>query len=186
MRMKKPYSIAPELSVSQWFNTDEDLSLRRLRGEVVVVEAFQMLCPGCVSHGLPQAQRIQQTFGRDLTVLGLHTVFEHHAAMTPTSLEAFLHEYRISFPVGVDAHQSSIDTPITMQRYQLQGTPSLIVIDRAGRLRTQAFGHHDDLTLGALLGRLLDEPAPDQDTSTCSPDGCVVPTPADPIGGQDH
>jgi hypothetical protein len=38
----------------------------------------------------------------DPQVIGLHTVFEHYAAMTPASLEAFIHEYRLSFPIGVD------------------------------------------------------------------------------------
>ena len=37
-----------------------------------MIEAFQMLCPGCVSHGLPQAQRIQHAFGDAVAVLGLH------------------------------------------------------------------------------------------------------------------
>ena len=95
---------APELAVTRWFNTLDNPTLADLRGEVVVIETFQMLCPGCVSHGLPQAKRIQQNFGDDITLLGLHTVFEHHDAMTPVSLEAFLHEYQITFPVGVDAH----------------------------------------------------------------------------------
>ena len=82
----------------------------------MVIEAFQMLCPGCVSHGLPQAKRIQHAFGDDVTVLGLHCVFEHHEAMTPVSLEAFLHEYRITFPVGVDAHDPGVALPVTMGR----------------------------------------------------------------------
>lgn len=151
---------APELAVSQWFNTESDITLEGLLGDVVVVEAFQMLCPGCVSHGLPQAQRIQSAFGDDVTVLGLHTVFEHHNAMTPVSLEAFLHEYRISFPVGVDAAQEGSDTPVTMQRYRLRGTPSLLVIDRAGNIRSSAFGQPEDLQVGALLARLIDEPRP--------------------------
>ncbi len=157
-----PYA-APELAVSQWFNIEDDITLERLRGEVVVIETFQMLCPGCVAYGIPQAQRVQQTFGRDLAVIGLHTVFEHHAAMTPVSLRAFLHEYRVTFPVGVDEHEPGTDTPITMRRYQLQGTPSLIVIDRAGLVRSSTFGQHDDLLLGALLGRLIDEPRPNDD-----------------------
>ena len=125
----------------------------------MVIEAFQILCPGCVSHGIPQAQRIQRTFGDDLTVLGLHCVFEHHDAMTPVSLEAFLYEYRITFPVGVDAYEGGVDLPITMARYQLRGTPSLIAVDRAGRIRVHAFGQADDLAVGATLGRLIDEPA---------------------------
>ncbi len=166
--------MAPPLAVSRWFNTAEPISLDDLTGRVVAIEAFQMLCPGCVSHGLPQAQRIATTFAGDVTVLGLHTVFEHHEAMGPVSLEAFLHEYRIGFPVGIDAHDATGGTPVTMQRYQLRGTPSLIVIDRAGRIRLNAFGHIDDLTVGATLARLVDE-APH--LNRCNPhEGCVAPT----------
>ena len=150
--------LAPELAVSEWLNTDEPPTLSALRGQVVVIEAFQMLCPGCVTHGIPQVQRVQAAFGRDLVVLGLHTVFEHHAAMTPVSLAAFLHEYRITFPVGVDVAEPGEDIPVTMRRYGLRGTPSLLLVDRAGRLRANAFGQVDDLALGATIARLLDEP----------------------------
>ena len=153
---------APELAVERWFNTEEPLTLATLRGRVVVIEAFQMLCPGCVSHGLPQAERIRQTFGHEVVVIGLHTVFEHHEAMTAISLEAFLHEYRITFPVGIDQPGTGATTPVTMGRYRLAGTPSLVVIDRGGAVRANTFGMVDDLSVGALLGRLIDEaPAPD-------------------------
>ncbi len=57
---------APELRATYWLNVDEPLSLEQLRGKVVMVEAFQMLCPGCVSHGLPLAQRVYDTFSVDL------------------------------------------------------------------------------------------------------------------------
>jgi hypothetical protein len=49
--------MAPELAVSRWFNTSTPLSLTALRGRVVLLHAFQMLCPGCVAHGTPQAER---------------------------------------------------------------------------------------------------------------------------------
>lgn len=66
---------APELQVAQWFNTASPLTLQALCGRVVVLQAFQMLCPGCVSHGLPQAQRLHQLFAPEqLAVVGLHTV----------------------------------------------------------------------------------------------------------------
>ena len=45
---------APPLQVSHWFNTPGPLSLEALRDRVVALHAFQMLCPGCVAHGLPQ------------------------------------------------------------------------------------------------------------------------------------
>lgn len=115
-----------------------------------------MLCPGCVSHGLPLARTVHATLGEDVTVIGLHTVFEHYEAMTPVSLKAILHEYRITFPVGVDRPQGH-GMPVTMRTYGLQGTPTLIVVDRGGRLRAQAFGTVDELALGAALGSLLAE-----------------------------
>lgn len=177
MSTPSAFPVAPELAVTRWFNTSGNPTLADLRGEVVVIEAFQMLCPGCVSHGLPQAKRIQHVFGDDVTLLGLHCVFEHHEAMKPVSLEAFLYEYRLTFPVGVDAHSAGVSLPITMGRFQLRGTPSLVAIDRTGRIRLNAFGQVDDLTVGATLARLIDEPRP-REAEGCEPGiGCPAPTP---------
>jgi len=108
---------------------------------------------------LPQAQRVRQVFAReDVEVIGLHTVFEHHAAMTPVALEAFLHEYRIGFPVGVDAASETGPIPRTMAAYGMRGTPTLLLIDRAGRLRQHHFGQVEDLVLGAQIAQLIGEP----------------------------
>ncbi len=147
--------MAPPLQVSAWLNTPAPLTLGALRGRVVVLHAFQMLCPGCVAHGLPQAVRIRAAFApEELVVIGLHTVFEHHAAMTETALRAFLHEYRITLPVAVDAPVAGSPIPATMQAYGLRGTPSLVVIDADGEVQLDHFGAIDDLALGGLLGRL--------------------------------
>ncbi|MGI5132867.1 peroxiredoxin family protein [Pseudonocardia sp. CA-107938] len=162
---------APPWATTAWFNS-EPLSLADLRGRVVVLEAFQMLCPGCVSHGLPQVTRLARTFGDDLATIGLHTVFEHHEAMTTVGLKAFLDEYRIGFPVGVDAHEGNDPTPVTFARYGLRGTPSTVLIDRDGALRARHFGTVDDMTLAASVARLLDSaPAGATSTPVCSIDG---------------
>ncbi|NQZ73343.1 MAG: TlpA family protein disulfide reductase, partial [Dinoroseobacter sp.] len=44
--------LPPDLQVRQWFNTDKPITLSELRGKVVAIEAFQMLCPGCINHGI--------------------------------------------------------------------------------------------------------------------------------------
>lgn len=150
---------APELQISEWINADQPVTLKDLRGRIVVLHAFQMLCPGCVQHGIPQAKKIHDAFDRkDLVVLGLHTVFEHHSVMGPDALKVFMHEYRIPFPVGVDAAHVGSDIPLTMQAYGLRGTPSLIVIDRNGCIRLNHFGQVDDLFVGAVLGQLIAQP----------------------------
>ncbi|MCC6194443.1 MAG: redoxin domain-containing protein, partial [Burkholderiales bacterium] len=132
---------APAWRTTTWLNTPEPLDLARLRGKVVLLHAFQMLCPACVAHGLPQVLRAAKAFaGAPLAVVGLHTVFEHHAAMGLESLRAFVHEYRIGFPVGVDEPAADGPIPLTMQAYEMQGTPTLVLIDAQGRLRRQVFG----------------------------------------------
>jgi peroxiredoxin len=152
---------APPWTTREWFGVADSVQLADLRGKVVVLHAFQMLCPACVHHGLPQAQRVHATFAsEDVAVIGLHTVFEHHAAMTPVSLQAFLHEYRITFPVGVDAPSADarLPIPVTMRAYRMQGTPSLVLIDRNGHLRQHVFGAVEDLALGAAIATLIAEP----------------------------
>ncbi len=160
--MNQKTSPAPPIEAVQWFNTPAPVTLEALRGRTVVIEAFQMLCPGCVSYGLPQAGRVFETFSRDdVVVLGLHCVFEHHDAQTPVSLAAFLHEYRIAFPVGVDAPDPDGPLPRTMASYGLRGTPTLILIDRKGHRRAQHFGHVEDLKLGAEIMALITEASAD-------------------------
>lgn len=149
---------APPLQTSGWLNAKKSLDIPDFRGRVLIIEAFQMLCPGCVSHSLPQAQRIAQVFPSDhVAVIGLHTVFEHHEAQgTHAALAAFAHEYRLSFPIGIDRQDGRL--PLTMTAYKMQGTPTLVVIDRSGFRRFQRFGHVDDLTLGSIIGTLVEKP----------------------------
>ena len=150
---------APPWQVSQWLNTDTPPSLQTLQGRVVLLHAFQMLCPACVSHGLPQALRVHQMFSPDdVVVLGLHTVFEHHAVMGPAALQVFLQEYRIPFPVGVDLADGRHGIPATMRAYGLRGTPSLVLIDPQGRVQFTHLGALDDLQLGVRLAKLLCTP----------------------------
>jgi peroxiredoxin len=152
---------APEWIVSEWLNSEADITLASLRGRVVVAGAFQMLCPGCVSDLIPQLRKAHALFkGAEVSIVGLHTVFEHHAAMEPVSLKAFLHENRITFPVGVDKPGLPAQAiPQTMQLYGMQGTPTMLLFDRKGHLRRMGFGHMDDLQLGAEIIALLGERA---------------------------
>lgn len=148
-----------QLRASRWFNLARPWAAEALQGRVVAVHCFQMLCPACVAHGLPQATRLHETFAHDqLAVIGLHTVFEHHTVMGAAALEAFIHEYRLRFPIGIDEPSPHSPLPRTMAAWALQGTPSLLLFDRLGQLQWTQFGHADDLALGAVVGQLLAQP----------------------------
>ena len=151
-----PTSVAPEIAVSRWFNTDTPKLLADLRGRPVLIHAFQMLCPGCVAHSTPQAEKAHRLFrNTDLQVIGLHTVFEHHAAMTAVALEAFLHEYGLTMPVGIDTPGTDGPIPMTMARFGMRGTPTSILIGRDGSILHHGFGQEDDMVLGARIASAL-------------------------------
>jgi thiol-disulfide isomerase/thioredoxin len=160
--MTNELDFAPPLQISTWLNTPAPICLQSLRGRVVLLHAFQMLCPGCVMHSVPQISQVRQLFPDEaLMVIGIHTVFEHHAVMNVDALRVFVQEYRLTYPIGVDQSSEYDDIPLTMQSYRLRGTPSLMLIDRAGTLRVNHFGRMEDLQLGALIGQLLAEAAPE-------------------------
>lgn len=143
-------------TTSEWFNSAGPVSLNDLAGRVVVLHAFQMLCPACVTHAVPQAEKVHRHYSeKDVAVIGLHTVFERHEAMMPVSLKAFLAEFRVTHPVGVDAPRSDGPVPTTMHAYGMRGTPTLILFDQRGRMRFRHFGRLDDMVLGDAIGRLL-------------------------------
>ena len=182
-----PSTSLPGWRASHWFNTPTPIELEDLRGRVVLAHAFQMLCPACVSHGLPEALRVHEAFqGEEVTVIGLHTVFEHHEVMGPKALQAFIHEYQLPFPVGIDQEAEAGPLPVTMAQWGLRGTPSVVLFDRQGRMRLHRFGVVDDLVLGAAIGRLLAEGAavaaleprdhdgPGTTRPACDGDGCAI------------
>ena len=149
----------PELQVSGWINTAAPLTLAGLKGKVVVLSAFQMLCRGCLEYGLPQAQRLFAKFSADeVAVIGLHAVFEHHDVMTPAALQVFMTEYKWPFPVGIDLADGK-GAPKTTAAYQMQGTPTLLLFDRAGRLRRHYFGRPDDMQIAAEVMAMAIEDA---------------------------
>ncbi|MDE2590352.1 MAG: TlpA family protein disulfide reductase, partial [Patescibacteria group bacterium] len=97
------------------------------KDNVVLVEVFQVNCPGCFLHGIPQAIDIYNKYHRDgVTVLGVATAFEDFDKNTVENLELLLTKgetigetlkalgqyghlvegtklpYKIPFPVGMD------------------------------------------------------------------------------------
>jgi hypothetical protein len=55
---------APDWQISQWIN-GPGVTLSELRGKVVVVEFFQLWCPGCNSFSIPLMKKWNQTFSTE-------------------------------------------------------------------------------------------------------------------------
>ncbi len=88
----------PEITASRWYNGDKT-TLKAMKGKVVVVAIFQILCPGSAKFGLPQAMRLRHAFNDDeVAVIGLHMAFEHFDKQSPDKVEAFLKRTASTFP----------------------------------------------------------------------------------------
>lgn len=147
----------PELEAAAWFNADTPPTLKSLKGKVVVLAAFQQHCPGSLKHGLPQAARLAGAFSDDeVAVIGLNTPFEHTDKQDKAALESFIEKNELAFPIALDKTNGG-SLPKTMEAYEIQGTPTVLVFDRQGRLRRHYLGQVDDIRLGAEVMALAIE-----------------------------
>ncbi len=68
--------LAKDWVVSDWVQGDPS-TLGDFHGKVVLIEVFQVNCPGCFLYGLPEAIEARAHFPEsDLAVIGLATAFE--------------------------------------------------------------------------------------------------------------
>lgn len=197
---------APNLQVSTWVQ-GKPTDINNEKGNVVLVEVFQVNCPGCFLYSIPETIDIYRKYkDKGLTVLGLATAFEDFDKNNLENLQKLLSTgevigetyrafsstgqlkdqnklpYKIPFPVAMDMlvkHsgilteskimdfieaniptfrsypekdrqiliervkqylQSKQYSAMTFEQYALRGTPSVILIDRAGILRGTYFG----------------------------------------------
>ena len=210
---------APNFGVSEWVqgaptNFDQE------KDHIVLLEVFQVNCPGCFMHAIPEAINIYNKYKDEgVRVMGLATAFEDFDKNTLDNLKmlaetgevigetrsAFsmngqLQEgnklpYKIPFPLGMDnitknsgeisqdkimqfiypqipefdsqpedyrnqiiqrvkSYMNSKEySAETFEKFSLQGTPSMILVDRKGILRDVSFGqsNHVDSMIQKLL-----------------------------------
>ncbi len=202
---------APDLQISTWVQ-GKSTNIDKEKGNVVLIEVFQVNCPGCFLHGIPEAIDIYNKYkDKGLTVLAVATAFEDFDKNNLENLQKLVTTgevigetyralaqygmlrdnnklpYRIPFSVGMDILKKEggiltdgkimdfIEANITdfrsynekerqvliqrvrhylsskeysartFEEYGLRGTPSSIIVDRKGILRSTLFGSNSFL-----------------------------------------
>ncbi len=132
-------SKAPNLVISKWVQ-GLPTNIDKEKDNVVLVEVFQVNCPGCFLYGIPQAIDIYNKYRKDgVTVLGVSTAFEDFDKNTIDNLELLLTKgetigetlralgqygqlidgkklpYKILFPVGMDLLKKE-DGPVSQEK----------------------------------------------------------------------
>ncbi len=128
--------VAPDfVGNQQWFNTpgDRPLSLRSLRGRVVIVDFWTYTCINCI-RTLPYLKAWDERYRRDgLTIVGVHTPefpFERDAGNVADAIS----RNDLRYPVAQDNDYA------TWNAYGNQYWPAEYFIDAKGRVRYAHFG----------------------------------------------
>ena len=83
-------SLAPKIKVSEWVQ-GRPIDTTQEKGNVVVVEVFQVNCPGCFLYGLPQVIDLYRRHrGDPIIIFGLATAFEDYDKNTLANLRLLL------------------------------------------------------------------------------------------------
>ena len=140
---------APELRGSGgWINTDAPLSLRDLRGRVVVLDFWTFCCINCL-RVVEELRPLEERFGDRLVVIGVHSPkFPHE--LDHAAVERAVARHRIKHPVLDDPDLE------TWQQYGVRAWPTLVVIDPDGYVVAMASGEGNGDALGGVIEQLLE------------------------------
>jgi cytochrome c biogenesis protein CcdA/thiol-disulfide isomerase/thioredoxin len=142
------YGVAPELAgTGRWFNS-KPLTLRALRGKVVLIDFWTYSCINCL-RTLPHLKAWYAAYRRDgLVIVGVHTpefAFEHVAS----NVAAAVRRFGIRYPVVQDNDYK------TWNAYANEYWPAEYLIDRKGRVRETHFGEGSYFDTEAHIRELL-------------------------------
>jgi cytochrome c biogenesis protein CcdA/thiol-disulfide isomerase/thioredoxin len=145
--------VAPEfLGNQRWFNTPggQPLTLRSLRGRVVLVDFWTYTCINCL-RTLPYLTAWDRTYRKDgLTIVGVHSPefpFEKDAG----NVEEAIERNAIRYPVAQDNDLA------TWSAYGTQYWPSEYFIDAQGRVRFAHYGEGEYDEKERIIRELLAE-----------------------------
>jgi cytochrome c biogenesis protein CcdA/thiol-disulfide isomerase/thioredoxin len=144
---------APDFTGNQeWFNTpgERALSMRELRGQVVLVDFWTYTCINCI-RTLPYLKAWDERYGKDgLTLVGVHTPefpFERDAANVEDAIE----QNGLRYAVAQDNDYA------TWNAYGNEYWPAKYLIDAEGRVRYTHFGEGDYEETEKAIRELLAE-----------------------------
>lgn len=139
---------APEFpSDLDWLNCERPLSMRGLRGKVVLFEFWTLCCINC-HHNIGEVRRLQEKFGDALVVIGVHSAKFEAEKPTAAIRQAIL-RHEVDYPV-VNDHRFEI-----WRAYCVRAWPTLILVDPEGCLKAQHSGEILAEQLEPLIGRMI-------------------------------
>jgi thiol-disulfide isomerase/thioredoxin len=145
-------AVAPEFAPGDWINS-EPLTLKSLRGRVVLVEFWTFGCYNC-RNTLPAIREWDARYReKGLTIVGVHSPeFDDEKKLENVRREVA--ELGIHYPVVTDNEYA------TWRAYDVAAWPTIFVLDKSGRTRWMHVGEGAYDQTDQVIQKLLMERDP--------------------------
>jgi thiol-disulfide isomerase/thioredoxin len=117
-----PGDLPPEIAFPTLEDPSKILSMRSLKGKVVLINFWASWCAPCVAE-MPELQKLQETLGTEK-----FTVLAVGIEDSPENLAKVKKRFNLTFPIVVDRVGDA------KRAYKLVGFPESFILDTAGKL----------------------------------------------------
>jgi thiol-disulfide isomerase/thioredoxin len=164
----------PAITARDW--TGEAIDPRSLKGKVVVVDFWATWCSPCM-RAIPHMVDLVKQHEKDgLVVIGVHDGMKGWTAMADVAKNK-----SINYPLCIDEVAPNARAGRTATAYRVGFWPTIVIIDRAGKVRA---GGVQPAFVDEIVADLLKEPAPEGASAPAAPAKPAEPaapaTPATP------
>ncbi|HTI50857.1 MAG TPA: thioredoxin-like domain-containing protein, partial [Planctomycetaceae bacterium] len=107
-----------------WLNTTGEITLKDLRGKVVLLDFWTYCCINCM-HILPDLKHLERKYDKQLVVIGVHSAkFENERESD--NIRRAIMRYEIEHPVVNDSEMT------IWRKFNVNSWPTLVLIDPEG------------------------------------------------------
>lgn len=139
---------APELDGGNgWLNTGGEITLKDLRGKVVLLDFWTFCCINCM-HVLPDLAYLEKKYDKQVVVIGVHSAKFANEKETENIRRAIV-RYEIAHPVINDSDM------LVWQKFGVNSWPSLVLIDPEGYYCGSISGEGNREILDKVIERVV-------------------------------
>lgn len=132
-----------------WINTAGPIRMSDLKGKIVLLDFWTYCCINC-HHVLPDLERLEKKYPKELVVIGVHSA-KFEAEKDTNNIRRKVAEYRIKHPVINDAEM------VLWRKFGVNSWPTMVLIDANGRYRGFTSGEGKYELLDEVIGKLAGE-----------------------------